>query len=258
MAVMRRLVELEKEFCRATAEEVRLTRLAEELQREMEVLRFEAATQADAHEREQQQCCICYEVFPVSAGLGCESSAGHFICADYAPREVQRILEAIQEAEPLARHRAQGGRIMCVQQGCEAPYAESALARVLPDALFREYRAAQDAVVEQRLFEELQQRFQEQLEAARREFENANHVARAEQGAAATAEFMRRQYPNAVQCPRPHCSAGPVIPENCQNLATHHGESSRSGGGIISNACPSCGFFSRTRNDWVPWDGQMR
>jgi hypothetical protein len=38
MAVMRRLVELEKEFCRATAEEVCLTRIAEELQREMEVL----------------------------------------------------------------------------------------------------------------------------------------------------------------------------------------------------------------------------
>jgi hypothetical protein len=195
------------------------------MKRELEALRFEAATQADAREREQQQCSICYEGFPVSAGLGCESSAGHFICADCAPREVQRILEAIQEAEPLARHRAQGGRIMCVLQGCEAPYAESALARVLPDALFREYRAAQDAVVEQRLFEELQQRFQEQLEAARREFENANHVARAEQGAAATAEFMRRQYPNAVQCPR--CSAGPVIPENCYNLQTHHGESSR-------------------------------
>ena len=59
------------------------------------------------------------------------------LCADCAPREVQRILEAIQKAEPLARHRAQGGRIMCVQQGCEAPYAEPALARVLPDALFR-------------------------------------------------------------------------------------------------------------------------
>ena len=145
---------------------------------------------------------------------------------------------------------------MCVQQGCEAPYAESALARVLPDALFREYRAAQDAVVEQRLFEELQQRFQEQLEAARREFENANHVARAEQGAAATAEFMRRQYPNAVQCPR--CHAGPVIPENCYNLQAHHGESSSSGRGRISNACPSCGFFSRERGDWVRWDGQLR
>ena len=63
-------VELEKEFCRATAEEVCLTRLAEEMKRELEALRFEAATQADAREREQQQCCICYDVLPVSAGLG--------------------------------------------------------------------------------------------------------------------------------------------------------------------------------------------
>jgi len=162
MAVMRRLVKLEKEFCRATAEIVRLTRLAEEMKRELEALRFEAATQAGAREREQQQLHLL-RGFPVSAGLGCESSP-------------QRILEAIQEAEPLARHRAQEGRIMCVQQDCEAPYAEWALPRVLPDALFREYRAAQDAVVEQRLFEGLQQRFQEQLEAARRGFENANNV----------------------------------------------------------------------------------
>jgi serine/threonine protein kinase len=256
MAVMRRLIELEKEFCSATAEELRLTRLAVEMQRELETLRFEAATQADAHEGKQQACCICYDDAPISAGIGCERSADHFICANCAPREVQRILEAIQEAEPLARHRAQGGRILCVQKDCNAPYAESALARVLPDGLFREYRAAQDAVVEQRFFEELQQRFQEQLEAARREFENANDVARAEQGAAATAEFMRRQYPNAVQCPR--CRAGPVIPENCYDLQAHHGESSSSGRGRISNACPSCRFFSRERGDWVRWDGQMR
>ena len=47
--------------------------------------------------------------------------------------------------------------------------------------------------------------------AARREFENGNIVARAEQGAAAAAEFMRRQYPNAVQCPR--CHPVTVIPE---------------------------------------------
>ena len=86
---------------------MRLTRLAEKIQRELEALRFEAATQANAREREQQQCCICYEVVPISAGLGCESSASHFICADCAPCEVKRILEAIQEAEPLARHRAQ-------------------------------------------------------------------------------------------------------------------------------------------------------
>ena len=51
------------------------------------------------------------------------------------------------------RHTARGGRIKCVQPDCDAMYAEPALARILPDELFREYRAAQVAVVEQRLFE---------------------------------------------------------------------------------------------------------
>jgi hypothetical protein len=37
----------------------------------------------------------------------------HFICADCAPLEVQRTLEAIQEAEPLAHHRAQGLLHVC-------------------------------------------------------------------------------------------------------------------------------------------------
>jgi hypothetical protein len=53
---MSRLIELEQEFCYATAEELRLTRLAVEMQREFEALHFEAATQADAREGEQQAC----------------------------------------------------------------------------------------------------------------------------------------------------------------------------------------------------------
>jgi hypothetical protein len=123
-----------------------------------------------------------------------------------------------------------------VQPHCEAAYLEQALARVLSNELYRQFRAAQDAVVEQRLFDQLQARFQEELTAARAEFEMNNAFARTQQDAAATAEFMRRQYPNAVQCPR--CGAGPVIPENCHNLQTHHGENA-GGGGQISNACPA-------------------
>jgi hypothetical protein len=126
---------------------------------------------------------------------------------------------------------------------------------VLSDDLFRQFRAAQDAVVEQRLFDQMQHRFQEELAAVRAELERGNALARTQQDAEATAEFMRRQYPNAVQCPR--CGAGPVIPENCYNLQTHHGENAR-GGGQISNACPACRFFSRERGDWVTWNGQMR
>jgi hypothetical protein len=166
---------------------------------------------------------------------------------------VQRILENVQEEIPRAQHRAQGGRIKCAAVlECDAPYHERALARILSDALFTEYRAAQNAVVEQRLYEQGQQRFQEQLEALRRQLHNANNVARVEEDEAATAELIRRAWPNALQCPR--CRAGPVIPENCFDLQVHDGERAR-GGGRISNRCPGCSFFSRERRDWAPWDG---
>jgi hypothetical protein len=213
--------------------------------------RFEAAKQADARKREQQQCCICYDVLPVSAGLGCESSAGH--------SSVPLVLR-VRYRGFWRQYRRQN--LWCDTERKEA--ASCVCSRVVKHRtpsqrlhafyLMRssgEYCAAQDAVMEQRLFDELQQCFQGQLEAARREFENANNVARAEQGAAATAEFMRRQSPTAVQCPR--CHAGPVIPDNCYELQAHHGESSSSGRGRISNACPGCGFFSRERKDWVRW-----
>jgi len=256
LSVMRRLVELEKKFCLATAEELRLVRVAEDLQREMQGLRLQADQQAAARQEAQSTCNICYDKVERSQGLGCENSTLHFVCAECAPREVQRILQEIREPTQLERHREQGGRIKCVQPGCDAMYAEPALARVLSDELFVQYRAAQDNVVEQRLFTQLQQRFQVDLASARVEFECIGTVARTAQDAAATAEFMRRQYPNAVQCPR--CSAGPVIPENCYDLQAHHGEHARGGRGRISNACPACQFFSRERGDWVRWDGQMR
>ena len=44
----------------------------------------------------------------------------------------------------------------------------------------------------------------------RRQFESQQAARREE---AASAEFLRRQYPNARMCPR--CRCGPVINENC-------------------------------------------
>lgn len=48
--------------------------------------------------------------------------------------------------------------------------SQSLLARNLAEDVFRRYREAQDAAVEQRLFDQLQRQFQNQLEAARVEF----------------------------------------------------------------------------------------
>jgi len=197
-----------------------------------------------------RKCCICLE----DKAQGLECGEHHFICPDCAPQEVERILDKIQE-EPtaLARHREHGGRIECVQTDCRALYAETLLARNVPEDVFRRYRGAQDEAVEQRLFDQLQEQFQQRLDAARAAFEGSG--AKAAQDTAATAEFLRRQFPNAVQCPQ--CGAGPVIPENCFDLQAYHGERLERGG-RVSNACPQCGFFSRDRGRWARWDGQMR
>jgi len=250
LSVMDRLVSIEWEFCQVTTEEESIVRVTEDLQREVQTLGLQANDHAEAREFVViQTCSICYDDLERTRGLGCESSSRHFVCADCAPREVQRILQEIQEHTQLERHREQGGRIKCVQPNCDAMYAEAALARVLSDGLFVQYRAAQDAVVENRLYTHFQQRLLAEIESA-------GTVARTAQEALASAEFTQRQYPNAVQCPR--CSAGPVIPENCSNLQTHHGQDLFGGRGHISNACPGCGFFSRDRAEWVRWDGQMR
>jgi hypothetical protein len=44
------------------------------------------------------------------------------------------------------------------------------------------------------------------------------------------------------------CWFGPVAHTGCLNLATHHGQ------GAISNACPRCGWFARTLNEWPAWE----
>ena len=173
-------------------------------------------------------------------GLACgRLSEKHFICAECAPREVERVLQDLKEPMPLERHRERDGRIKCILNECAATYSDAQLVAVLPARIAQEYRQATAEVAQYR-------RTQQQEESARRIHQNE---------AAASARYLQRHFPNAVQCPR--CGAGPVIPERCWDLGAHHGEMA-SGGGQISNACPACKFFSRERRDWAPWDGRMR
>ena len=41
----------------------------------------------------------------------------------------------------------------------------------------------------------------------------------------------------------------------CTDLRSHHGE--KRGGGLISNACPKCSWFSPQITDWPLWDGKV-
>ncbi|CAJ1389900.1 unnamed protein product [Effrenium voratum] len=59
---------------------------------------------------------------------------------------------------------------------------------------------------------------------------------------------------NPRQCGR--CGLGPIDHRGCSNLRSHHGE--QDGGGVVSNACPRCGWFARTLSQWPVWDGELQ
>ena len=39
-------------------------------------------------------------------------------------------------------------------------------------------------------------------------------------------------------------------------MRAHH-DANVQGGGVISNACPICGYFTNVLAQWLPWDGKF-
>ncbi|CAE8582622.1 unnamed protein product, partial [Polarella glacialis] len=234
-------------------------RLADEI-KELRALSEEAeGRRLAAQQAAQRRCLVCYE--EQVEGMAC--AMGHFMCKECAAGQTRGLLERLQLDESLLEeHRSHGGHMKCVDPACRETYDDSSVARALPSEIFALYRASQDTVIEHRMWMDLQAQFQEQVTHMQRQFElqegRRSSQASAEMAAreeTATAEFLRRQYPNARMCPR--CRHGPVINENCYDLQAHHGEERGAGRGRISNACPGCDFFSREWSDWAPWDGVM-
>ena len=64
---------------------------------------------------------------------------------------------------------------------------------------------------------------------------------------------LRKQFPGAYQCGS--CGFGPVDHAACADLRRHHGE--KTAHGVISNACPKCGWFSEKIAEWPAWDGNV-
>mmetsp|Transcript_6637 Transcript_6637/g.9850 ORF Transcript_6637/g.9850 Transcript_6637/m.9850 type:complete len:1386 (+) Transcript_6637:93-4250(+) len=67
------------------------------------------------------------------------------------------------------------------------------------------------------------------------------------------AEIRREFLGWAYQCGS--CGFGPVLHGGCSSLIAHHGEHRT--GGVVSNACPSCGWFSPSLDSWKEWDGTI-
>jgi hypothetical protein len=199
------------------------------------------------HRAEQvSECAVCAERTRHADGAVC--AEGHLICtANAAMRCLQRWAEHCM-GEDLTTRRAWDGRVRCPVGGCGAPpFEDPEMARLLPAALFQTYLEKRTDVVKAALWEEFEETEQERRKADVARLDAMNEEA--------TRKLLEQEYPNAVQCPK--CGAGPVVPENCYNLATHHGDA-LAGGGRVSNACPACGFFDSDRGNWAKWDGRMR
>ena len=95
LVVMSRVIDVEKQFCLATDEETRMLRLVEDMQHEFESLRLQVSRQEAARPEANRLCIVCFDY--ESAGLECETSRDHVICAGCAPLNVQRVLQEIQE-----------------------------------------------------------------------------------------------------------------------------------------------------------------
>jgi len=196
-------------------------------------------------ERDAMQTCeLCFDNISPSSGRGMTCPNGHFVCAGCAPSMVQTFLERVNESDTLLeQHRARGGHIPCFRNTsafdprCTAVLSDGELARTLSDEIFVRYRESQNEVVENRIWQDHNERFRRKL--AR--IQSQHQIESGRRGDEASAEFMRRQYPNARMCPI--CQFGPVINENCADLQAHNGEARSGGRSRINNACGRCGFF---------------
>jgi hypothetical protein len=198
--------------------------------------------------------CMDYK----NSGVGVVCPASHFICQECLDQWVRAELDLIvASSDYLAKHRQRRGLIVCPQ--CKSMDIDEGLlddqevTKFVDPSTYKQYRDARDASTEQRVFEERKAEFDDQVAALERRYASlhAGQVRQQQEAIneAATREFLKRNFPNAKQCPE--CGYGPVINENCRNLATHDGQAVA--GGRISNRCPRCNYFDRDWNNWAPW-----
>mmetsp|Transcript_824 Transcript_824/g.2998 ORF Transcript_824/g.2998 Transcript_824/m.2998 type:complete len:463 (+) Transcript_824:93-1481(+) len=116
--------------------------------------------------QERRECCICADNLPLEEGAECGLADGsaHFVCSECMAAHVTSELD-----QELTVRQARDGRILC--PGCRAedpnrvcPYTDAILAALLPASTFANYMTGRLAVSEQRLRQELDGEYREQME----------------------------------------------------------------------------------------------
>ena len=181
-------------------------------------------------------CVVCYEEAPL--GLAC--SSGHVTCdsclAPYMGEKAAALaktnllaaqFDAAESTGDAAKAAALAGACHCpfFGHGCEAPaFDDKAVASHTTAEVFAKYLEAKTLLPAARRVQQVLQKRQE----------------------------LRLLVPNARQCGR--CSYGPVVPEACSNLASHHGELRRGQAVPVDNSCPRCGWFVEDSSQWPTWE----
>ncbi|CAE7800220.1 unnamed protein product [Symbiodinium sp. CCMP2592] len=191
------------------------------------------------------KCVSCHEA--VLAGQAPVCSQGtHSLC----PSCFEKYARAEQD-QPETVIRQRGALLECPCRApadacCKGSFSEQTMAKYLPSELFdthmglqrQQIRAEEHAKANQML-NKLAAEWERQVPGLSQEL---------------LANQLKAALPGAHQCGR--CGFGPVLHDRCDNLSTHHNESS--GRTRISNACPSCGHFSGNISGWPRWDGRVR
>ena len=202
-------------------------------------------------------CCICYDDQPNHLGILC--SFNHFTCNDclqgYVTNQLPQRIDS-PDFEELKQQGRPDGSMYCplrtvVDSGCNAPpFVDSELAKHIESATFQNYITVKMKVGEQRVYERQNTKWTAEFQRIQEEMQ----LKGIQMDRNLLAEQLQRQFPNAYQCGS--CGHGPIDKLACDNLSTHHGDTT-SGGGRINNACPSCGWFSKHIRDWPKWNGQL-
>ncbi|CAJ1365999.1 unnamed protein product, partial [Effrenium voratum] len=182
----------------APAEEVSALRAElERMNAELRGLRLQEQAARAEMQQEEKPCELCFDAVPGGEPNNLMCPQEHLICAGCAGDMVRSFLERLGASDTmLEEHRDRGGTIPCVrhnpmfQPQCSAYYSEQALARALPGEVFVAYRASQNDAMENRIWNEHNQRFQAEVQRIQAEHEQAHRSQREVQE---SAEFLRRR-----------------------------------------------------------------
>eukprot|EP00808_Paulinella_micropora_P003138 g7125.t1 len=160
---------------------------------------------------EPRQCCTCGDDFFQADGLDCPANQpAHFACAACLSGHVQA--ESLKEMDQL---RKAEGKVWCPLRlhGCEAkqPYEMGLLAsRVTPEAFQAQIEAIRK-VQEQKLSQDLEARYTQQLKEEMERYERLS----AEQRQVQQARVWIQEELLTLKCPRPNCRRAFVDFDGC-------------------------------------------